>query len=517
VARGKARRFGFITTNSMHQVFARRVVQAALGARKPVSIVFAIPDHPWVDGTGNAAVRIAMTVAEAGRHDGRLMTVVTETPGQDGEAEVVLKERQGPILADLRIGADVASATPLRSNEAICSPGVKLHGAGFIVTPAQAEALGLGKSPGLDKVIRPYRNGRDLTSRPRGVLVIDLFGLDEDEARRDYQRPFQHVLDYVKPERDHNNRQTYRRYWWVYGEPRRELRKALAGLPRYIATVETAKHRTFQFLDAATVPDNMLVCMALDDAFFMGVLSSRIHVTWALQAGGRLGVGNDPRYNKTVCFDPFPFPIATPALQARIRQLGEELDAHRKARLAANGRLTLTGLYNVLEKERAGTPLDREERLVHEQGQIGILRALHDDLDEAVAEAYGWPATLTAEETLVRLTALNRERSVAEAKGEVLWLRPEFQAPLVRTAKTAKLDLAVPEAARQRGAWPTELTEQVLSVRRVLAAEGRALAVKDVASRFQRAPRARIESTLATLAALGHVRLVGDGRFAAVR
>lgn len=69
-----------------------------------------------------------------------------------------------------------------------------------------------------------------------------------------------------------------------------------------LATVETAKHRIFQFLDAAIAPDNMLVCVALDDANALGVLSSRVHVVWALATGGRLGIGNDPRYNKSRCF-----------------------------------------------------------------------------------------------------------------------------------------------------------------------------------------------------------------------
>jgi hypothetical protein len=515
VARGKARRFGFITTNSMHQVFARRVVQAALVARRPVSIVFAIPDHPWVDGAGNAAVRIAMTVADAGKHDGRLLTVIEERGGRDGEVEVTLREQNGPILADLRIGADVASATPLLSNEALCSPGVKLHGAGFIVTPLQAETLGLGRTPGLEKFIRPYRNGRDLTSRPRDVMVIDLFGLDEDEIRTQFPRAYQHVRDHVKPERDENARESYRRYWWLYGEPRRELRKALAGLPRYIATVETAKHRVFQFLDSKTLPDNMLVCIALDDAFFLGVLSSRIHGTWALNAGGTLE--DRPRYNKTVCFDPFPFPVATPTQQSRIRQLAEEIDRHRKTRLAASPELTLTGLYNVLEIERAALPLTAKDHAIHERGQVAILRALHDDLDTAVSEAYGWPANLSEEETLTRLAALNRARSEAEMRGEVLWLRPEFQTSVVRKAKAAQLDLAAPEAKRQRSSWPAELSEQVLSVRRVLAAEAQPLNVSDVAKRYQRAPKARIESTLVTLAALGHARALGDGRFAALR
>lgn len=90
-------------------------------------------------------------------------------------------------------------------------------------------------------------------------------------------------------------------------------------LEQIAATVETAKHRVFVFLDASILPDNMLVNIATDDAFFLGVLSSRVHVVWALAAGGRLGMGNDPRYNKSRCFETFPFPDPTEAQRQRIR------------------------------------------------------------------------------------------------------------------------------------------------------------------------------------------------------
>ena len=145
--------------------------------------------------------------------------------------------------------------------------------------------------PGLEKHIREYRNGRDLTASPRGVMVIDLFGLTEADVRNRFPAVYQHVLDRVKPERDQNNREGYKRNWWVHGEPRQMLRPVLKGLPRYIATVETTKHRTVQFLGGETLPDNMLIAIGLDDAAALAVLSSRFHVTWALTAGGRLGVG----------------------------------------------------------------------------------------------------------------------------------------------------------------------------------------------------------------------------------
>ena len=104
-------------------------------------------------------------------------TVQDERVAADGVPEVTFATAAGRINADLTIGADVKSAAPLRANERLCSPGMKLHGAGFIVSPTTALALGLGRVPGLDRHIRRYLNGRDLTQTSRGQMVIDLDGL----------------------------------------------------------------------------------------------------------------------------------------------------------------------------------------------------------------------------------------------------------------------------------------------------------------------------------------------------
>ncbi len=125
-----------ITTNSLPQAFNRRIVKAYLEHVDGISLAFAIPNHPWVDAIDAANVRIAMTVGVRGRdRPGRLLEAMRETPLDDGEADVEFSERNGVIHADLRIGADLTRALPLRANEGLCSPGVKLHGAGFIVTP----------------------------------------------------------------------------------------------------------------------------------------------------------------------------------------------------------------------------------------------------------------------------------------------------------------------------------------------------------------------------------------------
>lgn len=518
-ARAKGtRRFGFITTNSLRQTFNRKVLEPHLSDPKtPLSLAFAIPDHPWVDAGDGAAVRIAMTVAEAGKSAGRLGSVTDERKGEY-EAEgrpVRFAIEKGKIFADLRNGADLAGAVPLKANDGICSPGVKLHGAGFIVTPAEARALGLGTVPGLDNHIRAYRNGRDLTATPREVMVIDLFGLSEAEVRNRFPAVYQHILDKVKPERDQNNRDTYKRNWWIHGEPRKDLRPVIEGLPRYIATVETTKHRTCQFLSGATLPDNMLIAIALDDAAALSVLSSSIHVAWALTAGGRLGFGNDPRYKKSKCFDPFPFPDPTEAEKVRLRSLGEQLDAHRKAQQKAHPKLTLTGMYNVLEKLRAGERIEGKDRETYDQGLVGILRDLHDQIDAAVAEAYGWPADLSDDEILHRLVDLNRERAAEEARGLVRWLRPGYQNPAGRTVTKGEqtaMDIGPAETATN-APWPKTLPEQIAAVRNALSDLGTATP-EQVARQFLRARAGSVQPLLESLTALGQARFTEDGRFA---
>lgn len=172
----KVRRFGLISTNSITQKFSRRVVDRHLSdQKKPLSLILAIPDHPWMKSADRAAVRIAMTVGAPGRDEGQLRKVTGEYGLDTDSPSVELDRTVGKIHADLSIGPDVSSAFPLTSNAFLSSRGVALHGAGFIVTSAQASSLGLGKDKGLEDFILDYRNGKDLTDHPREVMIIDFF------------------------------------------------------------------------------------------------------------------------------------------------------------------------------------------------------------------------------------------------------------------------------------------------------------------------------------------------------
>lgn len=510
----RLKRFGFVTTNSITQEFSRRVIQMRMDGRPPVSLVMAIPDHPWSKATKDtAAVRIAMTVADVGETGGRLYEVTSES-GLDTDAPAIaFSVRQGRINADLSTGTDVTAAKPLLANEWLCSPGVKLHGAGFMVRPAEAIHLGLGRRPGLERHVRPYRNGRDLTARSRDFMVIDLLGLDAEDVRRAYPEIYQHLVTTVKPERDANNRPTYRDNWWLFGEPRRELRPAVAGLTRYIATVETTKHRVFQFLDGAILPDNKLICIATAESWHLGVLQSRPHDQWYLAKAGMLGVYDRPAvYVKTSTFDPFPFPDATSDQRNRIGDLAEELDAARKDVLVEHGDLTLTTLYNLREKLVCGEAFSAVEQDRRMRGRVDIIAELHDHIDAAVAAAYGWPADLSDEEIVARLVALNAERAAEERRGIVRWLHPDYQQQragltvLEPRAAERQIEAELVAAKAAKPAFPRDAIGQTAAVLADLRG-GSVLDADGIARRYAQGRKVerRVAATLAALARLGHV------------
>jgi hypothetical protein len=523
VRNGRARRFGLITTKSISQTFNRQVIAEHLSAAPPLSLVFAIPNHPWVDTTDGADVRVAMTVVEAGLIPGVLATVTDERPGED-QVVVDLQVRHGHLNADMSTGADVREGVvPLRANENLCLQGCKLVGAGFLLTEEERTALAAKKIP--TSMMPLYISGSDLTKRQPKRFVIDLFGLNHEEASRQFPAAMQIVLDRVKPERDLNRRDTRRRNWWLFGENAPKLRRACQGLRRFIATSEVAKHRVFVFLPLpGTLADGSLAAIAHDDAFVLGVLSSRLHVIWALASGGRMGVGDDPRYQNGPCLQPFPFPVCASPIVQHIRKTAESIDEHRRSQQAAHPDLTITGMYNVLEKLRSGEVLTAKDKVIHEQGLVSVLKKLHDDLDAAVFDAYGWPHDLTDEQILERLVALNAERAAEEKRGLIRWLRPEFQNPQgakpakpatqEKFAATEAFDDAEAAAGAPTGttavavAWPKKLSEQIAAIRDlVVRTHGNQVAwtIESVCAAFKGAKKTDVEEVLESLEALGLV------------
>ena len=178
----------------------------------------------------------------------------------------------------------------------------------------------------------------------------------------------------------------------------------------------------------------------------------------------------------------------------------------------------MTGLYNVLEKERAGEEIDDDDREIHEKGFVGILKEIHDELDAAVAKAYGWEAGLPEDEILQRLVDLNAERKAEEEQDHVRWLRPEYQAPEEADTQGAldlDVDVSVDGDVTEPLPWPSQLKERAQAIRQVMAVSEEPLTVEEVARHFHHAPRKKVKGLLETLEALGLVERAGDEAFAA--
>ena len=105
-----------------------------------------------------------------------------------------------------------------------------------------------------------------LAASPRGLYAIDLQGMSEHDFEAKIPRTYSHLLNTVKSDREQNREAIRQKNWYLFARPNTELRQTLAGLTRYIATIRTAKHRVFQFLEGEVLPESRLVAVGISDA-----------------------------------------------------------------------------------------------------------------------------------------------------------------------------------------------------------------------------------------------------------
>jgi hypothetical protein len=294
------------------------------------------------------------------------------------------------------------------------------------------------------------------------------------------------------------------------------MRPVLEGLGRFIITPRLSKHRVFCWMAGGSIPDTQIVAIALDSDEAMGVLSSRFHGVYALAAGSRLGVGNDPRYNNAACFGSFPFPAATDGQRDRIATAARDLHAFRDAAQARSSELTLTTIYNLVAARRAGEKLEGKLARNHTLLATDALIDLHDALDAAVADAYGWPADLSDDQILERLVALNHERAAEEAKGVVRWLRPD-RAKQGAVGAAAQATLPVADEPAPTLVWPKDRGEQVMQVFAAVDGATGPVDVEGIAARFKGARRARVDEILRQLVGMRFVVEEGGGKVRSAR
>jgi hypothetical protein len=194
--------------------------------------------------------------------------------------------------------------------------------------------------------------------------------------------------------------------------------------------------------------------------------------------------------------------------------------------------------------------LTAKDRDIHDQGLVSVLKQMHDDLDAAVLEAYGWgdlkgsvgvpPASSSSQggqdarapladllahggpdaealeqQLLTRLVALNHERAAEEKRGLIRWLRPDYQCGgdhrSPQQTEIEGVDDSSTETPAHRSTetpadWPSELPAQVAAINKLLPTIGQD--PETLSACFGRKNKKRtdqITAILATLRALGHI------------
>ncbi len=296
IERRRTRRAGLLATQGIRGGANRRILERI---KRSGAIFFARSDEPWV--LSGAAVHISFVGQDDGSENER------ELDGQPVPS----------INANLTTGLDLSRARRLPENAGIAFMG-DTKGGPFEIDAATAASLLARPNPdgrSNADVVRPWANGLDVTSRSRNMGIIDFgMGMSEAEAAL-YEAPFEHVLTHVRPSRVASR--SIVQVWWQHERPRPDMRAAISGLSRFLVTPGTAKHRIFDWMDPAVLPDHALMVFARDDDYTFGVLHSRVHEKWALATGTQLETR--PRYTPTTTFETFPFPrpASNPTSSAR--------------------------------------------------------------------------------------------------------------------------------------------------------------------------------------------------------
>ena len=377
-------RAGLVATNSISQNRNREPSLEWIVVNGGV-IVNAVSKRPW---SGEAVVNVSIV---------NWAKELAEAP-----TRFVLDDQDvAGITPALRaVGHDVSLAPRLPANAGRAFQGPIPAGAGFVLREDEEKLLFAHDEPDYSEVVRPYLIGEDVADdpqqRPRR-WIIDFDKLPLEQASR-WPAALEIVRERVKPERDQANREPNRTFWWQFERPRMGMRRALAPLPRFIAANRIGKRILFTWQQPPTCPSDLVVVFAFDDDYSMGVLCSRVHRDWARAQSSTLRV--DIRYTPTSAFETFPWPQPSAETRETIAGAARAVIARRQE-ICIEREIGLTRLYNEVD-----------------DGAYRDLRDLHRRLDEAVAAAYGWPASAAHDpaESNRRLLDLNARIAAGEVE-----------------------------------------------------------------------------------------------------
>ncbi|MEN5345297.1 DNA methyltransferase [Achromobacter mucicolens] len=423
---GHLKAAGLVSTNSIRGGANRKVLDRIIGTSR---IFLAWSDESWVND--GAAVRVSM-VGFGDRKGAVLDGAVVPTINADLTSDIDITDA-ARIPTNFNVsfqGVTPRAEVKKKRRLELGLPCASFNLDGDVARKILREPANINGEP-MATVVRPYLVADDITTRPLDRFIVN-FGTREESDAALFEKPFG-ILDNVRLNRAQmEDAQGYP--WWQLWRPRTVMFTVLNSLQRYISIPRHAKHYLCVWTNKTVAPGDATVVVARDDDTSIGILQSRIHEVWALRQGSSLGVGNDPRYTPTSCFETFPFPEGLmPNIPAT------DYSDDKNAKLIASAAQELLKLRDhwlnppewtewviTAEEQAAGFPKRAVAKPGHEadlkqrtltnlyNARPAWLRLAHETLDNAVAAAYGWndyAHDWTDTEILNRLLELNKQRS----------------------------------------------------------------------------------------------------------
>lgn len=447
--------FGLVATNSLGQGATREMGLEPL-LKQGLTIYRAISNFEW---TGAAGVTVAVVWLFLG----------------DWNSKSIMDGKFVSRISSYLSSANVEdwSQKELAENELLAFQGSNILGSGFVLSQEEARKL-INANSANALVIKPFVRGEDFNSTPdqRPIKwIIDFQGwplkrslTDSQEApvAQDFPECLDIVERLVKPKRNEAKRNAYRERWWQYAERCVNLYDAVKGLRRVIFQASPSKHICFGFAESGCVYSGPHTVIASESVIDLALLQSSIHTEWAWQFCSTMR-NSGIRYNPSD-FRKFPRPKMGDAF------VELAVDFHNlRQRLMQERGYGFTRLYNEYHHPSS------------QYREIVKLRTLQQEIDQAIAIAYGWNDltillkhrqtkqgtrfTLSApiaEQVLERLTALNQQRYAAEVAQGL-----HGNADATATRRTPRAAAAQPTL--NLGASPTTLAPDTTPTAAILA------------------------------------------------
>jgi hypothetical protein len=297
-------------------------------------------------------------------------------------------DRISAFLLNAELDTDPAA---LEENKSIAFQGSNISGQGFLfddsdpaATPTAVMKTLLEEAPEYADRIHPFIGGTEINSRPdlgTDRYVIELGRRSLGECRRVWPRLVSILEAKVKPDREarpqNAQSEALAARWWQWHTDRPTFREASHGLERVLISSAVTAHFCFAFQPMDRVFAHTLNVFAVDTYAAFAFLQSRLHEIWTLLFASSLE--DRLRYTITDCFETFPFPINW-RQNGDSNSIGREYYECRSRYMETNGK-GLTDVYN-----------DFHDPECH---AVSHLRTLHDRMDRAVLDAYGWRDLVT--------------------------------------------------------------------------------------------------------------------------